>query len=80
MKYIKYFLPKDTFIEANKEKYYSRISKMMNPLTNKKTYWSILKSFLSNKKIPCIPPLFHQNRYITKCKNKAELFNNFFAY
>ena len=43
MKYIKYFLPKDTLIEANKEKYYSRISKMMNPLTNKKTYWSILK-------------------------------------
>ena len=51
----------------------------MNPLTSTKTYWSILKSFLNNKKIPCIPPLFHQNRYITKCKDKAELFNNFFA-
>ena len=69
-----------SLIEANKEKYYSRISKrMMNPLTSTKTYWSILKSFLNNKKIPCIPPLFHQNRYITKCKDKAELFNNFFA-
>ena len=52
---------------------------MMNPLTSTKTYWSILKSFLNNKKIPCIPPLFHQNRYITKCKDKAELFNNFFG-
>ena len=63
-----------------KLKYYSRISKrMINPLTSTKTYWSILKSFLNNKKIPCIPPLFHQNRYITKCKDKAELFNNFFA-
>ena len=60
-----------TLIEANKEKYYSRISKiMMNPLTSTKTYWSILKSFLKNKKIPCIPPLFHQNRYITKYKDK----------
>ena len=50
-----------SLIEANKEKYYSRISKrMMNPLTSTKTYWSILKSFLNNKKIPCIPPLFHQ--------------------
>ena len=69
-----------SLIEANKEKYYSRISKrMMNPLTSTKTYWSILKSFLNNKKISCIPPLFHQNRYITKCKDKAELFNNFFA-
>ena len=50
-----------SLIEANKEKYYSRISKrMMNPLTSTKTYWSILKSFLNNKKIPCIPPQFHQ--------------------
>ena len=45
----------------NELKYYSRISKrMMNPLTSTKTYWSILKSFLNNKKIPCIPPQFHQ--------------------
>ena len=52
---------------------------MMNRLTSAKTYWPILKSFLNNKKIPCIPPLFLQNRYITKYKDKAELFNNFFA-
>ena len=32
-----------SLIEANKEKYYSRISKrMMNTLTSTKTYWSIL--------------------------------------
>ena len=69
-----------SLIEANKEKHYSRISKRMtNPLTSTKTYWSLLKSFLNNKKIPCIPPLFHQSRYITKYKDKAELFNNFFA-
>ena len=69
-----------SLIEAKKEKCYSRISRRMtNPLTCTKTYCSILKSFLSNKKIPCIPPLFHQNRYITKYKDKAELFNNFFA-
>ena len=52
---------------------------MMNPLTSTKTYRSILKSFFNNRKIPCIPPLLHQNRYITKYKDKAELFNNFFA-
>ena len=69
-----------SLIEANKEKYYSCISKRMtNPLTSTKTYWSILKPFLNNKKIPCIPPLFHQNRYVTKYKDKSELFNNFFA-
>ena len=69
-----------SLIDTNKEKYYSRISKRMtNPLTSTKTYWSILKSFLNSKKIFCIPPLLHQNRYIPKYKDKAELFNNFFA-
>ena len=68
-----------SLIEVNKEKY-SHISKrMMNSLTSTKTYWSILKSFLNDKKISCILPLFHQNKCITKCKDKAELFNNFFA-
>ena len=45
-----------------------------------KTYWSILKSLLNNKKVPCILPLFHQNRYVTDFKKKTELFLNcFFA-
>ena len=48
-------------------------------MTSTKAYWSVLKSFLNNKKILCIPPLLYQNRYITKYKNKAKLFNNFFA-
>ena len=48
-------------------------------MTSTKTYWSILKSLLNNKKIPCIPPLFHQNKYVTDFKKKAELFNCFFA-
>ena len=51
----------------------------MDPMTNTKTYWSILKSLLNNNKIPCIPPLFHQNKYVTDFKKKAELFNCFFA-
>ena len=35
--------------------------------------------FLNNKKIPIIPPLFHENKFITDFKEKAELFNAFFA-
>ena len=66
--------------ESNKERYYLRISKkFMDPMTNSKTYWSILKSLLNNKKTPCIPPLFNQNKYVTDFKKKAELFNCFFA-
>ena len=39
----------------------------------------MLKAFLNNKKIPLIPPLFHENRFITDFNEKAELFNSFFA-
>ena len=67
-------------IEAKKEKYYSHISKkLMNPLTSTKTYWSISNLFLDDKKIPCMSPLLRQNRYNTKYKWKADLFNNLFA-
>ena len=35
--------------------------------------------FLNNNKIPCIPPIYHNNNYITDFKEKAEIFNNFSA-
>ena len=50
----------------------------MDHATSLKAYWSILKTFLNNKKIPCIPPIYHNN-YITDFKEKDETFNNFFA-
>ena len=67
-------------IEESKEKYYTILSsKLADPLTTLKTYWSVLKTFLNNKNIPCIPPLFHENKFITDFKEKAELFNHFFV-
>ena len=44
-------------IESNKQKYYSRLShKLVDPITNTKSYWSNFKRFLNNGKIPCISP------------------------
>ena len=43
-----------------------------------KCYWSLLKIFLNNKKIPLIPLLFHNNRFISDFKHKTELCNDFF--
>ena len=64
-------------IEGNKKNYSLRIfKKLMDPPTSAKTYWSILKTLI-NKKIPCIPPLFHQGKYVTDFKKKAKLFNSF---
>ena len=53
-------------IEVPKQRYYSRLSKkLMDPSTSPKTYWSVLKSFHNNKKIPCNPPIFHENRFVS---------------
>ena len=39
----------------------------------------MLTSFLNNKKVRVIPPLFHENENEIDFKKKAELFNSFFA-
>ena len=67
-------------IERSQEKYYLHIAKkLMDLMTSLKTYWSILKILLNNKKNPCIPPLLQDNKYVTDFKKKAELFNCFFG-
>ena len=53
--------------------------KLSNKATSSKAYWSILKTFLDDKKILCIPPVFHDNKFVIDFREKAELFNTFFA-
>ena len=66
-------------IEISKERSYSKLSaKLTNNKINPKCYWTILKTFLNNKKIPCIPPLIHNNQFVTDFKEKCELLNSFF--
>ena len=67
-------------IENAKSEYYSKLSiKLLNPKTSSKAYWSILKSFVNDKKVPIIPPLYHNGNFITDFCQKAELFNSFFV-
>ena len=53
--------------------------KLNNPLLQAKTYWSILKSFYNEKKIPIVPPLLVDNNFVTDIQTKANIFNTFFA-
>ena len=53
--------------------------KLSNKATSSKAYWSILKTFLNDKKILCIPPVFRNNKFVIDFKEKAELFNIYFA-
>ena len=49
-------------VENSKQTYYSKLArKLANIATSSKAYWSILKNFPNNKKIPCIPSLFHES-------------------
>ena len=41
-----------------------------------KAYWSLLKTFLNNRKIRVIPPLYHEGDFVTNFFKKAELFNS----
>ena len=61
------------------QRYYSLTSQLANAATSLKKYWCILKVFLNNKNILCIPLLFHENKFVTNFKEKAKLFNTFFA-
>ena len=54
-------------------------NKLINTQKSSKTYCSLLKGFLSNKKIPLIPLLFPENSFIADFTEKADLFNSSFA-
>ena len=67
-------------ISSTKALYYENLAKKLNnPLLQVKTYWSILKTFYNDKKIPLIPPLLVDDKFVTDIQVKANIFNKFFA-
>ena len=42
-------------------------------------YWSLLKTFYSDKKIQLIPTLLVDNKFLPDMKTKANIFNDLFA-
>ena len=59
-------------VSTSKASYYENLGKKLNdPTIQTKSYRTILKSFYNNKKIPLIPPLLINDRFVTyKNKNK----------
>ena len=67
-------------ISLTKTLYYENLAKKLNnSLLQAKTYWSILKAFYNDKKIPLIPPLLIEDKFVTDIQTKANIFNKFFA-
>ena len=59
-------------IKTSKQKCYCRMTnKIIKIQKSSKVYWSLLKSILNNKKIIFIPPLFHDNCFITDFKENT---------
>ena len=67
-------------IKNAKEDYMRSLGdKLADAATGQKTYWKILNKLLNKCKVPRIPPLFVQGKFITNCKEKASLFNSLFT-
>ena len=65
-------------LESCKSKYYENIwKKLCSKVIAPKCYWSLLKTMLNDKNAPCIPPIFHDNKFVTGFSKKADLFNSF---
>ena len=54
-------------------------TKLEDSNTAPKSYWAILNRLLYNKKIPAIPPLLVDGSFISDYREKANVFNGFFA-
>ena len=66
-------------MESCKGKYYENISKKLcSKAIAPKYYWSLIKTMLNDKKVSCIPPIFHDNKFVIDFSKKAHLFNFFF--
>ena len=67
-------------LESCKSMHYENISKKLGyKAATGKYYWSLLKTMLNDKKVPWIPPIFHDNKFVTDFSKKTDLFNTFFA-
>ena len=67
-------------ISSTKTLYYENLAKKLNnSLLQATTYWPILKTFYNNKKIPLIPPLLIDDKFVTDIQTKANIFNKVFA-
>ena len=67
-------------ISTKKDDYNLHLAnKLIDPTTNSKTHWSILKTFYNGRKIPTTPPLLINDKSETDFKKKAHHFNVLFA-
>ena len=61
-----------TKIEEAKRKYFENIShNLLNKILNPEKCWLLLKIILNSKIIPCIPPIYHNNKFVSYIKKEC---------
>ena len=66
-------------LEAKNNYILKMTTKLQDPKTAAETHWAILRRLLYKEKIPAIPPLFVNGKFVSDFCEKANLFNKFFA-
>ena len=67
-------------IKEAKENYLKNVgSQLADKNTTQKTYWKVLNRVMNKCKIPKIPPLLVNSKFIVNCKEKATAFNDYFS-
>ena len=60
----------------SKKIYYCQITeKLIDLSSTPRTCWPILETFKNNEKMPCFPPIFHENKFSVG----TDIFNHFFT-
>ena len=62
-------------ISNNRKLYFSNLSNQLND--NPKKYWTLLRSFYNDRKVPLIRPILKGHKYVSDFKEKANYFNVF---
>ena len=66
-------------IEEAKQKYFLKIGqKLSRADTGNKMYWSLIIRVMKNTKIPLIPRLLENGRFVLDFESKAQIFNDYF--
>ena len=67
-------------VENSKVTYLNNLGNKLNdPNTSCKSYWKIINRVMNKCRAPRIPPILFNNTFIIDCKEKAKVFNDFFA-
>ena len=69
----------EEIIEAKKNYILNITTKVADSHTVPKTYCALLNRLLFNKKIPTIPPLLVDGKFVPDFYEKTNIFNNFFG-